>query len=66
MNRNDESVQYILPLLNLLMVVWKVPTTREELQALLEPMSEIVQQRLDRLYAIVHECVTTPKKETTR
>ena len=63
--RNDESVQYILPLLNLITVVQIMPTTLAALQAILEPMSHIVRERLDRLFAIVKECLQGDGQNTT-
>ena len=63
-SRNDESVQYILPLLNLITVVQTIPSTLTELQALLEPMSHIVRERLDRLFTIVQECVRRDGRNT--
>lgn len=63
-NRNDESVQYILPLMRILHVVNKPPSTKDELRQILEPMSDVVKERLDRLMTIIHECANVTDSES--
>lgn len=57
MDRNDESVQYILPLLHILHVVKRKPRTLKELEAILLRPSSVVRDRMDRLFRIVEKCL---------
>ena len=57
MIRNDESTQFVLPLLHIIKVlIWK-PKTIKELDTVLTPKSYIVKERLDRLFKIVDKCM---------
>ena len=63
---NDESVQFILPLIHILNVVKKKPTTMEALAAILTRPSYVVSERLDRLFAIVEKCLKADDKSEDR
>ena len=63
---NDESVQFILPLIHILNVVEKKPTTVEALAALLSRPSYVVSERLDRLFAIVEKCLNVRQSPEDR
>lgn len=63
-DRNDESVQYVLPLMRILQIVKRPPTTQEELRQILEPMSDIVNERLERLMTIIRECADVTDSES--
>ena len=62
--RNDESVQYVLPLMRILQIMKKPPTTQEELRQILEPMSDVVNERLECLMSIIHECADVTDSES--
>ena len=63
-DRNDESVQYILPLMRILQIIKRPPTTQQELCQILEPMSDVVNKRLDRLMTIIRECADVRDSES--
>ncbi len=62
--RNDESVQYVLPLMRILQIMKRRPTTQEELRQILEPMSDVVNERLERLMTIIRECADVTDSES--
>ena len=40
------------------------PTTQEELRQILEPMSDVVNERLERLMTIIRECADVTDSES--
>ena len=57
MIRNDESTQFVLPLLHIIKVLIMKPKTIKELDTILTPKSYIVKERLDCLFKIVNKCI---------
>ena len=64
MIRNDESTQFVLPLLHIIKVlIWK-PKTIKELDTVLTPKSYIVKERLDCLFLFLIKCIHAEDSDT--
>ena len=55
---------YVLPLMRILQIMKRRPTTQEELRQILEPMSDVVNERLERLMTIIRECADVTDSES--